>query len=244
MGQHGAQVALAAAEARLNARTDGIAGVSDDAEEALDVRMDTVEADLTTAEGTIASHTTDLGTHTSTLSTHTTQIAARATLTGAETLTNKVLGSGTSFTASPTGDGVVRWAEFSCTGAEVKALVATPKTVIAAPGAGKTIEVLGGVLLLDYATTPHAEDGAGSNLQLKYTDGSGVAASEVIEMTGFITQAGDYQTNIVAKKDIIVAKAGSENQAVVIHNVGAGEIVTGDSPIRLKVAYRIWPTGF
>jgi len=145
---------------------------------------------------------------------------------------------------SPSGDGIAQYVEVTVTAAQTKALRATPKAVLAAPGAGKVIQVLGGTLLLDYGTTQFAEDAGGSNLGLRYTDGSGVKASDDIEMTGFITQAGDYATSVTPKTDAIVAKAGVENQGLVLHNVGAGEIVTGDSVLKLKVVYTVWSTGF
>lgn len=165
-----------------------------------------------------------------------------------QTLTNKTLTTPTltapAFGSSPTGDGVTQWVEVALTAAEVKALRATPKTLVAAPGAGKYAEFVSAQLFLDYGTTQFAEDGGGSNLGVRYTNGSGVQVSEDIEMTGYITQAGDYSTNTQAKKDAIVAKAGCENQALVLHNIGAGEIVTGDSTMRVKVAYRVWTTGW
>jgi len=153
-------------------------------------------------------------------------------------------GTGTVQIAS---DGVTRFVQVALTAAEVKALRATPKTLVAAPGAGKVLEFQGAVLLLDYGTTQFAEDGGGSNLGIRYTDGSGVKVSEDIEMTGYITQNADYVTFAVpdgGAATAIVAKTGCENQALVLHNVGAGEIVTGDSLLRVKVAYRVWSTGF
>ena len=167
---------------------------------------------------------------------------------GSQTLTGKTLTTPTLtapvFGSSPTGDGITQWAEVALTAAEIKALRATPKTLVAAPGSGKVLEFVSAMLLLDYGTTQFAEDGGGSNLGVRYTNGSGVQVSEDIEMTGFITQNADYMTATQAKKDPITAKTGCENQALVLHNIGAGEIVTGDSVIRVKVAYRVWSTGF
>jgi len=143
-----------------------------------------------------------------------------------------------------TGDGATQWTETALTAANVKALRATPISLVAAKGATKVIEFVSAIILLDYGTTQFAEDAGGSNLGIKYTDGSGVQVSEDIEMTGFITQAADYMTTTQAKKDAIVTAAGSANKALVLHNIGAGEIVTGDSLMRVKVAYRVWTTGF
>lgn len=129
----------------------------------------------------------------------------------------------------------------SLTAAQVKALAATPITLVPAPGADRALEYVGAVVRLVAGTEVLAEDVGGSNLQVKYTDGSGVAVSEEIEMTGFITQATDYQTRSLALKDAIVADTGAANQPLVLHNVGAGEITgnaTGDAVLELFVTYR------
>lgn len=145
---------------------------------------------------------------------------------------------------APSSPGYARWVEVALTSAELLALRATPKTLVAAPGAGKVLEFLDIMLLLDYGTAAYAENAGGSNLGVRYTNGSGVQVSEDIEMTGYITQTADYVTFSQAKKDAIVAASAAANKALVLHNIGAGELVTGDSVMRVKVAYRIWSTGF
>jgi hypothetical protein len=170
--------------------------------------------------------------------------AASPTLTGTVTIPSGTALAAPVFTSSPTGDGVQQWATLSVTTGQLKALRATPKTIVPAPGAGKIIEFISGTVFLDYGTTQYAEDAGGSNLAVRYTDGSGVQVSDDIEMTGFITQAGDYVTGVRKKVDAIVAKAGCENAALVLHNIGAGELVTGDSVIRIQVAYRVLSTSF
>lgn len=142
------------------------------------------------------------------------------------------------------GDGQLQSAEVSLTASQIKALRATPITVVAAPGSGKILEFMSAMLLLDYGTTQFAEDGGGSNLGFRYTDGSGIQISQTIESTGFIDQAADTMTTVLKKIDAITAKTGCENKAIVIHNIGAGEIVTGDSVMRIKLNYRVWTTGW
>lgn len=140
------------------------------------------------------------------------------------------------------GNGATKWAEVSLTSPEILALRATPKTLVAAPGAGLLLEFVGGVLLLDATATAYVESSA--NLGVKYTDGSGVQVSETIEATGFITQTVDTMTTMRAKLDAIVAKTGCENKALVLHNLGAGEYTTGTGTMRVKIAYRRWTTGW
>lgn len=137
---------------------------------------------------------------------------------------------------------VVRFAEVSLSSANLLALRATPITLVSAPGAGKVLEFCGAVLLLDATATAYVESAA--NLGIKYTNGSGAKVSDDIEATGFIDQTTDTMTTARPKLDAIVAKAGCENQALVLHNLGAGEYTTGTGTMRVKTAYRVWTTGW
>jgi hypothetical protein len=136
----------------------------------------------------------------------------------------------------------LRWAEVAISSAELLALRATPKTLVAAPGAGYLLEFVGGVLFLDATATAYVESAA--NLAVRYTDGSGAIVSQAIEATGFIDQTADTMTTMEPKIDAIVAKTGCENKALVLHNTGAGEYTTGTGTMRVKCAYRIWSTGW
>lgn len=136
--------------------------------------------------------------------------------------------------------------EVSLTNAEIKALRATPKTLVAAPGTGKVLEFLGALLLLDYGGTNVFTETA-DNLAIRYNNGSGVIVSEAIESTGFIDQSADTLTNAIPKIDVIAAKTGSENLSLVLHNTGDGEIAgnaANDNTMRVKVTYRVWSTGW
>lgn len=132
--------------------------------------------------------------------------------------------------------------EVSISSSEILALRATPKTLVAAPGAGKVAEFVGMVLLLDATATAYVE--TADNLAVKYENGSGAQVSETIETTGFIDQTADTMTTGRPKLDQIVAKTGCENKALVLHNTGDGEFTTGTGVIRAKVSYRVWSTGW
>lgn len=140
-------------------------------------------------------------------------------------------------------DGVTQWAEVSLTNAQVLALRATPITLVAAPGAGKVAELIGGVLIFDY-TGAYTE--SADNLGVKYENGSGVQASTTIEATGFVDATADTATTFIGKTDTIVAKTGCENKALVLHNLGDDEYGGGNAAnvLRVKVAYRVWTTGW
>lgn len=145
--------------------------------------------------------------------------------------------------ASATPDGTLLYAEVSLTNAEIKALRATPKTIIAAPASGKMIQFVSATLLLKAGTNVLTESTA--NLGFKYTNGSGVQVSETVECTDFIDQAVDTITNARPQLDAIVAKTGADAKALVLHNLGAGEFAgnaANDATMKVRVAYYIVAT--
>jgi len=141
-----------------------------------------------------------------------------------------------------TGDGALQYAEVALSSADILALRATPKTLVAAPGAGKMLQFIKAALLLDATATAYVESSA--NLGIKYTDGSGVQVCETIEATGFIDQTADTATAARPKLDPIVAKTGCENKALVLHNLGAGEYTTGTGTMRVKLWFSVLTTGW
>lgn len=134
----------------------------------------------------------------------------------------------------------------SFTSTVVKALRATPQTLVAAPGAGKVLEFVSAELYLDYGGTNVFTESA-ANLAVKYNNGSGVQVSQTIESTGFIDQSADTRTVGLPKIDQIVAKTGCENLPLVLHNLGAGEIAgnaANDNVLRVRGYYAVHATGW
>lgn len=163
--------------------------------------------------------------------------------------TNGIVYQNQNTKASPTwvatsgiADGVTRFAEVAISSAEILALRATPKTLVAAPGAGKMLEFGSLVLLFDATATAYTE--SADNLLVRYENGSGDAVSDVIESTGFIDQTTDQMTVGIPIKDPIVAKAVVENKPLVLHNNGDGEFAVGTGVLRAKISYRMWTTGW
>jgi len=141
--------------------------------------------------------------------------------------------------AGPVDASVLRYATVNLTNANVKALRATPITLVAAPGAGKYHEFISAQLQLDAGTNVFTESSI--TLGVKYTNGSGAQVSDAIECTGWIDQAADTFVNAIAKKDAIVAASAAVNQAHVLHNLGAGEIAgnaANDGVVKVHVVYR------
>lgn len=143
------------------------------------------------------------------------------------------------------GFGADRYAQVTLTNAQIKALRATPVTLVAAPGAGKYLEFVSAQLFLDYGSNALTE--TADNLAVRYTDGSGTIVSQAIEATGFIDQTADTATNALPKIDAIAAKTACENKALVLHNTGDGEYggnAGADTVMRVKIVYRVHQTGW
>jgi hypothetical protein len=134
------------------------------------------------------------------------------------------------------GLGVLKVADKLITTAQVLALNATPITVIAAPGSGKTIQFEGAYVMLDFATTGYVA-GAGEDLVFRYTNGSGKIVSTAVDGTILAAVADAIQFVGPAYADPSVT-AETANAALVAHIV-VGEIVTGDSPLKIRVFYRV-----
>lgn len=139
----------------------------------------------------------------------------------------------------------IQYAAVSLTNAEIKALRATPKTLVAAPGAGKVLEFISAVLFHDYGTNALTE--STDNMAVRLHDGSGTIVSQTIEAGGFVDATADTMTNVLPKIDAISAKTACENKALVLHNTGDGEYAgnaAADTVWRAKIAYRVHTTGW
>ena len=136
-------------------------------------------------------------------------------------------------------------ATVTITSAQLLALFATPQEVIPALGAGKAA-VPTMVTMYKPAGTAYAGIAAGEDLVLKYTNAAGAQCSSVIETTGFLDQT-TAQTRVAGFIGSTGATAGDvapvANAAVVAHLLTA-EIITGDSPLYVKVHFNIIDTVF
>jgi hypothetical protein len=128
------------------------------------------------------------------------------------------------------------------TAAEVKALRASPKQVLAAAGADKIIELASATLILNYGSEVFTE--TADNLVLEYADGRDITAA--IETTGFIDQTAD-QVAIVQAADIPTFTAtAAVNKKIQLFNTGDGEIAgnaSNDSTLTLKLTYWVHTAG-
>ena len=128
----------------------------------------------------------------------------------------------------------------SLTNAEIKALRATPKTLVAAPGSGKYLEFISAVIKNNGGTNALTE--TADNIAVKLNNGSGAQVSQDIEATGFVDQTAATLTTAIPKVDPIVAYASAANKALVLHNTGDGEWggnAANDVTFTVDVQYRV-----
>lgn len=132
--------------------------------------------------------------------------------------------------------GVIKSVDKIITTAEVKALNATPITVLAAVGSGTYVEFLGAYVLLDYAAAAY-DDGAGEDLVFQNLSG-GAEVSHSIDATlldgtaDAVVWAGPKAAEAAATTTL-VANGGFEV------TIQSGEWITGDSPLKIRLYYRL-----
>jgi len=124
--------------------------------------------------------------------------------------------------------------------ANIKALAAGVE-LVAAPGAGRWLELVSASFWLDYGSEALAEPSSPDDLAIEYDTGTGPAASATIVASGFITAAADTMAFAVP-----VSVAGTAASALVNKNlalINTGGDYTGnasnDTVLRVIVNYRI-----
>lgn len=118
--------------------------------------------------------------------------------------------------------------------ASVGALRATPYEIFPAPGTGKVVQLIAGVLMHDYTAPAWTESTA--NLEIRYTGASGAIVS-LIEMTGFITLTADAYIQVVPLKDVLLVA----NAKLVLFNNGAAEFGnSGGGTLVWKAIYNVF----
>lgn len=194
------------------------------------------------AGGTVGNISIDTGVATGTAGT----IGIGATNSGAMTVGRTgqtVTFPGTvSLTVTPTGEGITRWVVVALTNAQMLDLADTPVELIAAPGAGKMIEVVSAVFLFDYTAVYTVT--AGDDLCINYENEAGMTVATG-EATGFVDQTADCALIVNRAANVVPTKTVSENKAIILCNEGT-DFGGGNASnaVRVKLAYRVWTTGF
>lgn len=128
----------------------------------------------------------------------------------------------------------LKTATVTVSSAELLALNATPKTLIAAPASGKALILVAAELWLDYATTPYDGIAAGEDLTIRYTNASG-AVLATIETDPFLTAEADAFRYVEPTTTAAITPVAA---APLVLHLSSGEIATGDSPLKLRLLYR------
>lgn len=137
--------------------------------------------------------------------------------------------------ASPAG--TVKVQNTTITTAQVKALNATPITVVTGPAAGYAAVLVGVELMLDFATTAYDGIAAGEDLVLKYTDASGDTVATV-ETTGFLDATADAFRYVYPASTAAITPVA---EADIVAHILIDEIATGDSPLKVRAEYKVIP---
>lgn len=129
----------------------------------------------------------------------------------------------------------VDMATVTVSSAELLLLNTTPKTLLAAPGANKAIIMDGATLWLDYGGAAYDGIAAGEDLNIRYTDGSGQLVA-TIEATGFLDASADAVRYVYPATTAAITPVA--NAAMVLY-MATGNIATGNSPLKVKLNYKI-----
>lgn len=132
-------------------------------------------------------------------------------------------------------DALIQYAEVDISSAEVLLLNSAPKVCVPAPGVGRVLEFVSAVLILDHAGTDYASNGICNFLY----ETTGTIVSDSVAAAAFLHQADDA---VVACQALSAEVELVPNEGLAL-SVDTGEVDTGNSPVRVKVAYRVHNTG-
>ena len=130
----------------------------------------------------------------------------------------------------------IQYKQITVSNAELLALFTTAKPLIAAPGAGKFIEIESASLSFIYsaAFTP----GSATNLSIKYKDKTGADATTTRAVTGFMDQSSSQFSLLRALTTTQAVDANVVNQPVCLALVGGNPTGGAGSLVKVQIAYR------
>lgn len=147
-----------------------------------------------------------------------------------------VAGTPDSVPATSLSETMLKRVQVEVTSAEILALNASPKTLVAAPGAGKFHEFVDAIFILNYNSAAYATNGV---LSIRETDDSGQALSSDVLLADFLAKTADTIQKVPQLSADIPL---TENKAMVL-SVATGETITGDSPMTVILYYRTHESG-
>ena len=135
-----------------------------------------------------------------------------------------------------------KFASVEVTSAELLALFTTPKTLVAAPGAGKVLQFDSMIVSYDYGATAYTIGTAGS-FQVKYTDGSGQAVSEARASNGFISASSDIIWMCPSINAASGGGGGGAANAPLVLALATANPTLGDGVLHIRIFYNVIDTG-
>lgn len=134
-----------------------------------------------------------------------------------------------------------KYVDVTITSAELLALFTTPKTILAAPGAGFA-NVIESIIAHKPAGTAYAGVATTEDLEIRYTNAAGLLVAQ-IETTGFLDQA-TAQTRYAPAYNAAsgISSITPVENAAIVADLAVGNITTGNSDLKLRIFYRTIPT--
>lgn len=134
----------------------------------------------------------------------------------------------------------VKYVKVPVSSAELLAINATPKTIVAAPGAGFTTVVQAALLVLNYNSAAYVNNGI---LGLYETNAAGTLLTGTLTLASFLGQTADTQKELnPTAASATTGLTRLDNKAVVLTQA-TGESITGNSPIDVHCWYSTVPNG-
>lgn len=130
---------------------------------------------------------------------------------------------------NPAGEEGVKVAQVSLTNAQMLALRATPVELVAAPGAGYQLFLIGLVLEFDYGGAAYTIVNAGDDMKVRYNNAAGTVVSDNIDSAGFLDATADVVTNGRPSSDLKALATAGVNKSLVLHNIGVAEYGGGNA---------------
>jgi hypothetical protein len=163
-------------------------------------------------------------------------------VTGNQTITGTLSATGGLIAGTAT-NSIQKTDTVALTNANIKALRATKKALVATPGADKFLEFVSAQLILNYGSEVLTE--SSDDLVIQYAT-SGVDATAAITANGFITAAADTIINVLPKAMGAVVATNLVNNGLELFNTGDGEYggnASADTTMTVKITYRIHTAG-
>jgi hypothetical protein len=121
--------------------------------------------------------------------------------------------------------------------AEILALNSTPKILVPSPGPGKVIEFISAILILDWESAAYATYG-----DLTVANETGTAYSNTVLLANLLAATADKMVQLMALDAADTGIVLLEDEALELI-CATGDPITGDSPVRYKIMYRVHETG-